>query len=151
KESDEESADGSGKEKDSKEPKKAPSDQPKGQTKSEPAKEKPPVVIDLDAIANRVISLPIESGTLTSLTAGNEGQIYYIRRLGASPGGNPANRGKGVLKRFDLKTREEETLADGIDDFRLSADRKKLLYRAGDIGFGPIPGLSAAGPVVVGI
>ena len=89
-------------------------------------------MIDLDGIAGRVVALPIEAGTIQDLAAGAEGQILYIRRADVRPGQGPAGHGKPSLRRFDLKTREEETLAEGIDDFRLSADRKKLLYRAGD-------------------
>ncbi len=106
-------------------------------------KEKP-VVIDLDGIAGRVVALPVEAGHLQHLAAGADGQIYYIRRVGVRPGQGPAARGKPSLKRFDLKTREEETLAEGIDDFQLSADRKKLLYEAG----GPPP---PGAPLVLGI
>ncbi len=98
------------------------------------AKEKPPVVIDLDGIAGRVVALPIPSGTIQDLAAGAEGQIVYIRRVDVRPGQGPAARGKPSLRRFDLKTREEETLAEGIDDFRLSADGKKLLYRSASWG-----------------
>ncbi len=58
-----------------------------------------------------------------------EGQIFYIRRATSVPAQGPAGHGKPTLRRFDLKTREEETLAEGIDDFRLSADGKKMIYR----------------------
>ena len=106
-------------------------------------KEKP-VVIDLDGIAGRVVALPIEAGHLQHLAAGADGQIYYIRRVGVRPGQGPAARGKPSLKRFDLKTREEEALAEGIDEFQLSADRKKILYGSG----GPPP---PGAPLVLGI
>jgi tricorn protease len=105
-------------------------------------KENRPVAIDLDRITARVVALPVESGNIAGLTAGNDGQAYYIRRIGAIPGRAPTGRGKPSLRRFDLKTREEETLTEGIDDFRLSADRKKILYRAGDLG----PVSSSGGP-----
>ncbi|HEX3451148.1 MAG TPA: PDZ domain-containing protein, partial [Isosphaeraceae bacterium] len=87
------------------------------------------VAIDFDGIAGRVVALPIESGHISNLSAGTDGQIYFIRRVGAIPGRGPAARGKASLRRFDWKTREEETLAENIDEFHLSADHKKILYR----------------------
>jgi tricorn protease len=107
-------------------------------------KEHPSVAIDLDGIAGRVVALPVEAGHIQNLAAGADGQIYYIRRVGVRPVQGPAGRGKPSLKRFDLKTREEESLAEGIDEFQLSADRKKILYGAG----GPPP---PGAPLVLGI
>ncbi len=98
------------------------------------------VSIDLDGIPGRVVALPIESGQISDLTAGTDGQIYYIRRVGVIPGRGPAGRGKTSLRRFELKTREEETLADNIDEIHLSADHKKILYRASTP-----PGMNAPG------
>ena len=99
-------------------------------TKVASATEKPAVVIDQEGITGRIVPLPIEAGSLAGLTAGTEGQIYYIRRETGISRRDPAGRGKPSLRRFDLKTREEETLAEGIDGFKLSADRKKILYHA---------------------
>lgn len=87
--------------------------------------------IDLDGMSERIVALPVESGSIEGLESGAEGQIYYIRRAvgGGRRGANPS---KGTLKRFDLKKREEETLAEGIDGFEITADKKKLLYQVGD-------------------
>ncbi len=105
-------------------------------------------MIDLDGITSRVVALPIEAGHIENLAAGADGQTLLHPPRGVRPGQGPAARGKPSLRRFDLKTREEETLAEGIDDYQLSADRKKILYRAGEppVPFGP-PG----GTVVLGI
>ncbi len=115
-------------------------------------KDKPkPVVIDLDGITQRVVPLPIPAGAIENLSAGSEGQLYFIRRTGMSSTPGPAGRGKPALKRFDLKTREEETLAEGVDGFKLSADHKKTLYRSGGAGAGPIAmGLADAGKFAKG-
>jgi tricorn protease len=131
--------------KDSKESKDADSKDKKGD------KEKPAVVIDREGIIGRVVPLPIEAGNLDGLTAGTDGQIYYIRRSAAIPSQGPAGRGKPSLRRFDLKTREEETLAEGIDGFKLSADRKKILYQAGEPAGDLPPGAPSQGAIVVGV
>jgi tricorn protease len=121
-------------------------DESKEKDKGKEVKDKPePTRIDLDGIASRVLALPIppgnflglvggtEEGSASGLAAGEEGKIYYIRRVGKVPG-KPGETfaGTSSLVRFDLKTREEETLAEKVDDFRLSADHKKVLYRSKD-------------------
>jgi tricorn protease len=131
--------------KDSKESKDADSKDKKGD------KEKLAVVIDREGITGRVVPLPIEAGNLDGLTAGTDGQIYYIRRAAAIPSQGPAGRGKPSLRRFDLKTREEETLAEGIDGFKLSTDHKKVLYHAGEPAGDGLPGAPSQGPIVVGV
>ncbi len=87
--------------------------------------------IDLDGLGERIVALPVDSGTIEGLEAGSEGQLYYIRRAhgGGRGGTNPS---KGTLKRYDLKKHEEETLAEGIDDFEITADRKRMLYQTGN-------------------
>jgi tricorn protease len=109
-----------------------------------------PVVVDLDGIASRVVALPIEAGHLENLAAGGDGQIVYIRRVGVRPAPGPAARGKSSLKRFDWKSREEETLAEGIDGFEVSADHKKILYNAGGPIFPGAPGAPMLGIVDLG-
>jgi tricorn protease len=160
KESDEESGPGSDrdevkdkdKDKESKDDKvKSSRDPEKDQGKRDLAKEPPAVKIDLENIAERVVALPVESGHIAGLTAGTQGQVNFIRREGVIPARGPAGRGKPSLRRFDLKTRKEETLAEGIDDFKLSADRKKVLYRSGDMGPGGPPGGGPPTPIVIGI
>jgi len=54
--------------------------------------------------------------------------VLYLRapRTGAPQGE------KGELVYYDLKERKEETVIEGIDDFLLSADGKKVLARKDD-------------------
>jgi tricorn protease len=153
KESDEESPTPSEASRDSSDRKKADAkDSPKdGSDKEDRTKPKPPVVIDIQGLGARVVALPIEAGHFENLTAGAEGQIYYIRRVGMSSGRRPTSRGKGSLRRFDLKSREEEPLAEGIGEFQISADHKKILYRGDE----PRPefalGEAPSGAVVIGV
>jgi tricorn protease len=125
------------------EPEKQPSDDKAKDDKTkekekDKQKDKPATVVDLDGISSRVVALPAESGHLRDLASGSEGQIYYVRR--------PTARGKPSLRRFDLKKREEETLAEGIDEFQISADRKKIVYASGGSPDG-VP----SGPLTLGI
>jgi tricorn protease len=134
------------KKEESKESEKKGQEQAKG-GKPEPSSSKPPaskeeaasksskpISIDLEGIGGRIITLPIEAGFIMDLAPGAEGQVYYIRHSTSRPLRSEGAMQKGSLRRFDLKTREEETLAEEIDAFTLSADHKKILYRAGDVG-----------------
>jgi tricorn protease len=130
KESDEEGTRDPDKDKDAGKHKK---DEVKGQqsqnrSEHEKEKKKPATAIDLEGITERIIPLPIDVGNIQSLAAGSDGQIYYLRHRDAGSGRTLAMRSSASLKRFDLKTRQEEALAEGISEFKLSADRKKILY-----------------------
>ena len=127
-----------------------PEDKPKDGEKDKDAdkkKEEPkPTAIDLEGIESRVVALPIPAGNLSNLAAGEEGKIYYVRRVGMIPGkSGDAFAGTPSLVRFDLKPREEETLAEKVDRFRLSGDRKKLLYNSKETW-----GIAEAGKFTVG-
>jgi tricorn protease len=89
--------------------------------------------VDFDRIAERIVGLPIPSGELSDLSVGAEGTLYYVRRTGRIPGRQgEALEGTPALEKFELKTREKETLAEKIDGYRLSADHKKVLYHSKD-------------------
>jgi tricorn protease len=89
------------------------------------------VRVDFENLGQRIIALPVAAANRVGLSAGAEGQIYYME-LGS--GGGPFGGGGGAsLRRFDLATREEETLLDsGPTFYALSHDDKKLLVRLGN-------------------
>jgi tricorn protease len=153
KESDEESTTTAEASRDSGDQKKGDSKETKQESgdKEEKTKPKPPVVVDIQGIGARVVALPVEPGHLENLTAGTEGQLYFIRRVGMSTGRRPTSRGKGTLRRFDLKSREEATLAEDIGKFDVSADHKKILYRADEPQGGPGLGEPPSGAVMLGV
>jgi tricorn protease len=84
------------------------------------------VTIDFDTLASRIQPLPGETRTLRGLEAGSAGELYYLETSGLQS--FDAWGGAADLKLFKLESREAETLASGVDDFDLSADKKKLLY-----------------------
>jgi len=81
-----------------------------------------PISIDFDGIDTRIVDLPIPAAALSELGAGEAGQIFFLRETD----------GKKAIQRFDLKDRKAETLLAEVDDFEVSADGKKLLYRLKD-------------------
>ncbi len=84
-----------------------------------------PFRIDFEDIQYRILDLPIPSGDLTDIQAGDAGQVYFIRRIDDKP----------TLQRFDLTKRKPETVLSDVSRYRLSADAKKLLYRSRDDWF----------------
>ncbi len=80
-----------------------------------------PVRIDFEGLTYRVLDLPVPVGEYRSLRAGTEGQLYFLR----------VADGKNALQKFDLTTRKTDTILPDINDYLLSADGKKLMYRKG--------------------
>ncbi|HJR57842.1 MAG TPA: PDZ domain-containing protein [Vicinamibacterales bacterium] len=100
---------------------KAGDDKPAGD--KPPAKEKDrPFRIDFEGLEYRILDLPVAAGALSNLQPGAAGHIYYLR----------TTDGATSLNRYDLNTRKNETLLPSVNDYVLSADAKKLLYRNGN-------------------
>jgi tricorn protease len=78
-----------------------------------------PIAIDFDGIETRIVDLPIPAASLSDLEAGQDGQIFFLRE----------NDGKKAIQRFDLKDRKAETLLAEADEFDVSSDGKKIVYR----------------------
>ena len=76
-----------------------------------------PVRIEPEGFEKRVRALPGQPGSYRSLEAG-PGSVYYIVD-GEAP----------QLRRYDLEERKEEVILTGLQDYGLSADAQKVLYR----------------------
>lgn len=100
--------------------------------KPEKAEVKPGLTtIDFEGLEYRIVALPVPPGNYSSLQTGEAGNIYYLEfpvlAIGAmfSPGGRSAK-----LHKFDLKTRKDEVIMEGLNNYLISADHKKILYVA---------------------
>ncbi|MDI6698681.1 MAG: PDZ domain-containing protein [Candidatus Saccharicenans sp.] len=88
-------------------------------------------VIDLEGLEYRIVALPIPPGNYSSLQTGEAGNLYYLEfptlPIGAafSPGSRSAK-----LHKFDLKSRKDEVIMEGLNNYLISADKKKILYVA---------------------
>ncbi|MCQ8241830.1 S41 family peptidase [Rhizosaccharibacter radicis] len=88
--------------------------------------------IVLDGLIDRAVPLPIEPADITGLKARGS-RIFYRTAPpqmieGSLPGETPA------LHVYDLATRKDETVVDGLDGWDLSADGNRVLYRKGEHG-----------------
>ncbi len=81
-----------------------------------------PFRIDFDGLEYRILDLPISPADLANLQTGEAGQIYYLKTVDE----------KTSLNRYDLGARKNEVLVGDLNDYVVSADGKKLLYRKDD-------------------
>lgn len=105
----------------------------KEDTKAAKAQEKKaPVVVQIDPenIGQRILALPIPARNYTGMWLGKAGVLFlaeqsaiYSRRSGPEP---------ESIYRFDLSTRKADKILDGITQFRISFDGKKMLYSKGE-------------------
>ncbi|HKV12814.1 MAG TPA: PDZ domain-containing protein, partial [Thermoanaerobaculia bacterium] len=85
------------------------------------------VEIDLDGIGRRIVPLSLEDRDVEDLAAGKPGMLFALfNEWPPTPG---AGRPKRVLYRYTLgKGAQPEKIAEGVVEFRLSADGSSLLY-----------------------
>ena len=106
---------------------------------------KPPVTvqIDFDGIQQRILAVPgVPVRQYSELRAGVPGQVFYLEAVsGGARGGVPG--GGSTLLRYRLSDRKAATFVASATDFVLSADGRKLLYRAGRGQRGGPPSASA--------
>ncbi|MBK6767719.1 MAG: PD40 domain-containing protein [Ardenticatenales bacterium] len=91
----------------------------------------PPLRIDLDGIAERIVAFPVAEGTYGQVR-GIDGKVLYTSfgipgAAGTAEGDRPAG---GQLIAWDFGERRSETLADGVQAFDVSRDGKTMIYRA---------------------
>mgnify|MGYP006266056869 FL=1 len=92
--------------------------------------------IDLEGIQERMLAFPVETAQYTALEAISGKLLYTTEPIENAKNmrlfGGDAPAAKATLSAFDFKTGSADTLISGITSFRLSGDRKTLLYRAGN-------------------
>ena len=103
--------------------------------KEEPVK----VVIDLDGIGQRIVSLPIKAARYEALDSGKAGTLFLTEIVDVPRFGQP---NLATVSKFDFTTRKTEPFLSGIRGFAVSAKGEKVLYRQGEGWF--IAGTSAA-------
>ncbi len=103
-------------------------------TDPEKGKEEKPltVQIDFDNISQRILALPIPARNYAKIAAGKPGVLFLVEgpvvdSVDGQEGGPPL-----ALHQFDLKTRKTEKILDEIQDFELSFNGEKMLYRQKD-------------------
>jgi tricorn protease len=110
-----------------------------------PRGQRPPVTvqIDFDGLQQRIISVPgVPERQYADLQAGVDGNVFFLEaaRTGGGGGGGGGAAAANELLRYRLCDRRATTFASGVAAYEISADHRKLVYRAaqgGGTGGGP--------------
>ncbi|HKG61473.1 MAG TPA: PDZ domain-containing protein [Pyrinomonadaceae bacterium] len=102
------------------------------------------VQVDFDGLAQRVVAVPgVPERQYSDLQAGVDGQVFYLEAGRVAGAGND-------LQRYRLCDRRASTFVSNVAAYEISADRRKLVYRAaaagGGQGGGPGGGFGANAP-----
>jgi tricorn protease len=100
--------------------------------KDKDKKEEPVVVkIDLDGIDQRILSLPIPAKNYSNMVSGKSG-ILFLSEVAPVVTEDDQQNLTGTIQKFDLSKRKLDKFMDEVNDFTISADGEKILYRKGD-------------------
>ncbi|PSK85385.1 S41 family peptidase [Prolixibacter denitrificans] len=105
--------------------KKENGDDEENDKKEDAGKEVKSVSIDFDNFEERLAILPPDANDYSGLSA-KDGKIFYQTEVDAG------KETEHPVKYYDLKKREEKTVVEDADGYRLSANGKKMLVRKGD-------------------
>jgi tricorn protease len=88
--------------------------------------EKPKVLnIEPEGITDRIVNIPVKAGNYSDLAIGATGEVLYIIR--------PSEQSESsMLHKYDLKERKDTEVMD-LDNYQVSADRKKMFYSKGQV------------------
>jgi len=97
-----------------------------GNAKFKPGASKP-LQIDLDGLTERAVPLPIQSAEINQIDVRDD-KVFYMTGPsqmieGPLPGERPA------LHVFDMKERKDAIVVEGLDNYVLAADGKKVAYK----------------------
>ncbi len=107
-------------------------DKDKDKDKEKDKKEEPVVVkIDLDGIDQRILALPIPAKNYLNMIAGKTGILFLSEGPQVVTEDDYPNVGQ-TLQKFDLSKRKVDKFMEDINDFVVSFDGEKVLYRKGE-------------------
>ncbi len=103
-----------------------------GKGKEKDQKEEPIAVkLDLDGISQRILSLPIPAANYLNLLPGKTGILFLSEAPRVITEDDFPNLNQTIQK-FDLSKRKVDKVMDEVNDFTVSFDGEKILYRKGD-------------------
>ena len=94
------------------------------------------VIITTENMEERIIPAPVKNGNLFRLEATNDGFVYLKKTenefLKYQYVNDQTTKANLDLHHFTLKNKKDQTILPGISQYHLSADAKRIIYRAGD-------------------
>jgi tricorn protease len=111
---------------------KAGDEKDKDKDKDKDKKDEPVVVkIDIDGIGQRILSLPIPAKNYSNMETGKSGFLFLAEAPQVITDNDYPNINQTIQK-FDLSKRKVDKFMDEVNDFTISFDGSKILYRKGD-------------------
>jgi tricorn protease len=104
-------------------------DEEKG--KSDKKEEPVQVKIDFEGLDQRILSLPIPAKNYLNMIAGKSGILFLAEGPMVMTEDDQQNAAQTIQK-FDLSKRKVDKLIDEVNDFVVSFDGEKILYRKGE-------------------
>src|SRR5581483_9252242 len=89
------------------------------------------VKLDVDGIGQRILSLPIPGKNYLSMLPGKTGILYLSEGPLVITDDDQPNVSQTIQK-FDLSKRKVDKVLEDVNDFTVSFDGEKILYRKGD-------------------
>ncbi len=107
-------------------------DKDKNKEKDDKEKDKPVVVkIELEGIGQRILSLPIAAKNYLNMVPGKSGILFFAEGPQVLTDDDQPNVNQTIQK-FDLSKRKVDKFMDEVNDFTVSFDGEKILYRKGE-------------------
>ena len=101
-------------------------------SKDDKSKDTPVTVkVDADGIGQRILALPVPARNYTNMLPGKTGVLYLTEAPLVVRESDFENL-KITVQRFDLSKRKVEKFLDEVNDFAVSFDGEKVLYRKTD-------------------
>ncbi len=105
----------------------AASEKPKDEKKDEAVV----VKVDIENIGQRILSLPVPGKNYLNLLGGKSGILFLAEAPLVITEDDQPNVSQTIQK-FDLSKRKEDKVLEDVNDFTVSFDGEKILYRKGD-------------------
>jgi tricorn protease len=104
----------------------------KDKDKDKEKKEEPVVVkIDIEGISQRIVALPIPAKNYINMLSGKSGILFLEEAANALSEEDQRNL-TGTIQKFDLSKRKVDKWVEEVNDYAVSFDGGKLLYRKGE-------------------
>ncbi len=108
-------------------------DADKEEQESKKEKKPEPIKVDLDGIQQRIVTVPVPPGTYSHLLARKEKFFYLSIPFESQQAGLPGPpKPQNILHVYDVKEREDKVLLQGINNYDLDKDGKKVIYQSGN-------------------
>ncbi len=104
----------------------------KDKDKNKDKKEEPVVVkVDIEGISQRILALPIPAKNYINMISGKSGILFLQEVAGALSEEDYRNL-TGTIQKFDLSKRKVDKWVEDVNDYTVSFDGTKILYRKGE-------------------